>query len=108
MRDEEALEEEQEPLEPVLSKDQIIAPQKEASKFKLQAEMDEEDEDFSAHELSEKDGTQIERVSQDNMVGSGTEGLSKVDLATNGSPVHVVQLDFQVPAEKDDNTPNPV
>jgi len=26
MRDEEALEEEQEPLEPVLSKDQIIAP----------------------------------------------------------------------------------
>jgi len=52
--------------------------------------MDEDDEDFSAHELSEKDGTQIERVSEDNMVGSGTEGLSKVDLATNGSPVHVV------------------
>ena len=66
------LEEEQEPLEPVLSKEQMIVPEKEASKFKQQIELDEADE----ASLSEKEETQIERMSDNDKMGSGTDGLA--------------------------------
>ena len=87
------LEEEQEPLEPVLSKEQMIVPEKEASKFKQQIELDLADE----ASLSEKEETLIERMSDNDKMGSGTDGLALLELASNESPLHVVQMDISQP-----------